>query len=336
MNGPLALRRALMALAGAAGMALVAACAPKLQPPGADIGEPRLTGYDFRTRDGLELPVRIWLPDEKPRAVVLALHGFNDYANAFLDPANYLRRAGVATYAYDQRGFGAAPYTGLWPGTGALTDDAADFIYILHRRYPDTPLYLLGDSMGGAVAIVTAAANPSAPIDGLILVAPAVWSRDTMNIFQSSLLWVTAHTLPWMKLSGRGLGIRPSDNYGMLRALSRDPLVLKESRVDALWGLTNLMDEAMADAGELRLPVLVLYGDNDEVIPKEPVVRFLERLLASDAEAQAAFYARGYHMLLRDLKSDVVLDDVASFVADPGAPLPSGAATRGAVAQAVR
>ncbi len=327
------LRRALAALAG---MAIVAACAPRLQPPGFDFGEPQLMSHEFRTRDGLKLPVRIWLPDEPPKAVILGLHGFNDYSNAFLEPANYLRRFGVATYAFDQRGFGATPYAGLWPGTEALTDDAADFMRVLRRRHPGTPLFILGDSMGGAVAIVTAASDRHAPVDGLILVAPAVWSRDTMNVFQSGLLWLTAHTLPWMRLSGRGLGIRPSDNYGMLRALSRDPLVLKDARVDALWGLTNLMDEAMADADKLHSPVLVLYGDNDEVIPKDPVVQFLERLLPSDAQAQAAFYPRGYHMLLRDLKSDVVLDDIASFVGDPAAPLPSGAAARGAVAQAGR
>lgn len=330
------IRRALGALFGVAGVAILAGCAPRLQPPSFDFGEPKLMGHEFRTRDGLNLPVRIWLPDGEPEAVILALHGFNDYANAFLEPANYLRRSGIATYAYDQRGFGATPHTGLWPGTTALTDDTADFMRVLRRRYPETPLYLLGDSMGGAAAIVTAASDPSVPIDGLVLVAPAVWSRDTMNVFQSGLLWLSAHTLPWVKLSGRGLGIRPSDNYGMLRALSRDPLVLKDARIDTLWGLTNLMDEAMADADKLHMPVLVLYGNKDEVIPKDPVMQFLERLLPSDAGARAAFYPKGYHMLLRDLKSDIVLDDIAVFAADPQAPLPSGAATRGAVAQAGR
>jgi alpha-beta hydrolase superfamily lysophospholipase len=122
----------------------------------------------------------------------------------------------------------------------------------------------------------------------------------------------------------------------MLRALARDPLVLKRARVDTLWGLTNLMDRAMADAGKLKRPVLVLYGENDEVIPEEPVEEFLARLLLSDTDAQAAFYPHGYHMLLRDLDADVVLDDIASFVADPEAPLPSGATERGAVAQAGR
>ena len=327
-------RRFVAAALGAAGMTIVAACAPRMQPPSVQSAEPMLQDHRFHTRDGLSLPVRIWLPDGKPKAVVLALHGYNDYSNAFLEPANFLRRHGIATYAYDQRGFGATPYVGLWAGAQAMSDDAADFLHVLRRQYPDTPLYLLGDSMGGAVAIVTAAANGHGPLDGVVLVAPAVWSRDTMNPFQSGLLWISAHTVPWMRVSGRGLHIKPSDNYGMLRALARDPLVLKDSRIDTLWGLTNLMDDAMADADKLTMPVLVLYGDNDEIIPEDPVNEFLERLFPADPQARAAFYPKGYHMLLRDLDSDVVLSDIASFMTEPDAPLPSGEGTRTAVAKA--
>ena len=45
---------------------------------------PRLSDTQFMTRDGLALPLRAWLPEDgAPRAVVLALHGFNDYSKAF-------------------------------------------------------------------------------------------------------------------------------------------------------------------------------------------------------------------------------------------------------------
>ena len=97
------------------------------------------------------------------KAVILALHGFNDYSNAFEGPGEAWAERGIATYAYDQRGFGAAPERGLWPGRAALAADAATAAQILRRLYPRVPLYLLGDSMGGAVAVVAMTGESGTP-----------------------------------------------------------------------------------------------------------------------------------------------------------------------------
>ena len=68
------------------------------------------------------LPIRAWLPDKKLDAVVLAVHGFNDYSNGFDAAGTYFARQGIAVYAYDQRGFGRSPGRGVWPGR-LLQDD---------------------------------------------------------------------------------------------------------------------------------------------------------------------------------------------------------------------
>jgi alpha-beta hydrolase superfamily lysophospholipase len=147
-----------------------------------------------------------------------------------------------------------------------------------------------------------------------------------MNPLQRGALWLLAHSLPGLQLSGRGLDITASDNKAMLRAMHNDPLVLKEARMDALWGLTNLMDRALAAAPGLTVPALVLYGERDEIIPRRATCRMLS-VLASPA--RVAVYPNGYHMLTRDLGAGVVLEDVATWLADPGAPLPSGPDTDG-------
>ena len=96
--------------------------------------------------------------------------------------------------------------------------------------------------MGGAVIMAALTSNNPPMAEGAILVAPAVWGRVTMPFYQRWLLGLAARTLPWLKLSGKGLGIQASDNIEMLRTLGRDPLVIKETRIDTLWGLVNLMD----------------------------------------------------------------------------------------------
>ncbi|WP_239988549.1 alpha/beta hydrolase [Paramagnetospirillum kuznetsovii] len=283
-----------------------------------------LTDGRLQASDGVTLPLRSWLPIGSPKAVVVALHGMNDYSNAFDAPGKALAAKGIATYAYDQRGFGVGPHPGYWSSTKAMADDLNACATLLHQRHPGIPLYVLGESMGGAVVIIAAQA-PSAAISGLILAAPAVWGRSTMGWLQQGALWLTNAIAPGWTLTGRGLGIQASDNIEMLRALSRDPLVIKETRVDAIHGLVDLMDAAQMGMAAVQLPVLVLYGEKDEVIPPKPTWAAIRRLPRLGEARRVALYENGWHMLLRDLQAQVVVDDIVAWMADASAPLPSRA-----------
>ena len=92
----------------------------------------------------------------------------------------------------------------------------------------------------------------------------------------------------------------------MLRELAKDPLVLKETRIDVLYGLSNLMDKAYDSAEQLTGRLLLLYGEKDEIIPPQPVLSFYRRLpMQSQVQQQMILYEEGYHMLLRDLQAEV-------------------------------
>lgn len=307
-------------------LAWLAGCAsPVVQQRGAIVTAPRLEAGRVVTADGTMLPMSVWRPQGEPRAVVLALHGFNDYRRAFAEVGPRLAASSIATYAYDQRGFGDTAGRGMWPGETQLMDDARAVAALLREAHPGRPLYLLGESMGGAVAMSVLAETPDAA-DGAALVAAAVWGRASMNPLQRAALWLAAHTVPGARFTGRGLGITASDNVAILQALRQDPLVLKDARADALWGVTNLMDRALAAAPAQSRPLLVLYGERDEIIPRRPTCRMLAELPAS---ARVAIYPKGYHMLTRDLGAHVALGDLAAWLGDPAAMLPSGFETRG-------
>jgi alpha-beta hydrolase superfamily lysophospholipase len=276
------------------------------------------------TVDGSKLPYRCWLPQKKPTSVVLALHGFNDHANFIQQTALFLTSQGIAVYAYDQRGFGAASDRGHWPGQAALIDDLKTVVSLLHTRYPEIPLYLLGESMGGAVIITALAESDPPACQGVILAAPAVWSRTTMPWIQRFLLAIAAHTMPWLQVNGESLNRQASDNTKMLQDLGRDPLVIKETRIDALYGLANLMDAAYDGAQYFTTPALILYGEHDEIIPKKPVLHIYRQLPGADAGRQRlVLYKNGYHMLLRDLQADTVRRDITVWLKEPNIPLPS-------------
>lgn len=305
------------------------ACAPTVLPPGPEIVSPTLAVEGFIASDGAALPVRRWLPASGPKAVVIALHGFNDYSNFFTEPGAFLAAHDIAAYAFDQRGFGQAPHRGIWPGIKAYTKDLKAFVGEVRADHPDVPLFLLGESMGGAVAMAAMTDGNAPEVDGVILSAPAVWGRETMPFYQTWALWIGAHTVPWMELTGRSLRLKASDNIEMLRALGRDPLVIKATRIDAVYGLADLMDEALASSARLKAPTLILYGEKDEIIPKKPTYTMLKRLPVDNVGGfTVALYEGGYHMLLRDLKAEIVWRDIAAWIADKTAPLPSGADER--------
>ena len=316
----------LLALCGAA----LGACVPRLQLPGPGTIAPHVTGDVIVASDGANLPLRTWAPDGPPKMVVLALHGFNDYSNAFEDAGEIWAKHGVITYAYDQRGFGGAPNRGYWAGIEAYADDLRTAARLLRQKHPGLPFYILGESMGGAVVMVTMARDDAPQADGVILVAPAVWGRDFMPVYQTIPLWFSSHLFPWVRLTGEGLSIRPSDNIEMLRKFAADPMVIKETRIDAIYGLVNLMDAAQRAAPDFTARSLILYGMHDEIVPEDPVFAMIDHLPKFDPPRHTvAVYRNGYHMLMRDLEGEVVIKDVLAWIEHPGRPLPSGADRRG-------
>lgn len=281
----------------------------------------------FVLGDGARLPYRAWLPEGHVSAVVLALHGFNDSRDAWELPGPVFAAAGIAVYAPDQRGFGAAPGRGLWPGAESLADDAAEMAQILRARHPGAKLVLMGESMGGAVLMHLATRPGGGPAGAAyVLLAPAVWGRARMNLFMRASLSIAATFVPGMLLGRPPAGlvrIVPSDNREALIRLASNPLHIRSTRTDTTAGLVDLMDLALAAAPKFRETSLFLYGANDDLVPK-PATRATWGALPP-GPVRRAYYARGYHLLLRDLGRAIPTGDIIAWIADPAAPLPSGA-----------
>jgi alpha-beta hydrolase superfamily lysophospholipase len=305
----------------------LAACTPVTMPAGSSLAVPAVARDAFVMADGARLPYRAWLPpDGAPlRAILLGLHGFGDHSgNAFETPAPLFTELGIGIYAYDQRGFGAAPHRGLWPGSATLAADATAVTRLLKARHPGVPVFLLGESMGAAVLLVAATSADPPPVEGHVLLAPGVRGRATMGRFARGALEVASRAIPAVGFRGSAPGFAPTDNEAAMRRWSDDPLTAKEFRVDLVYGLVNLMDDALAAAPHFAGPALVLYGGQDRIVPERPVRRLLGAL-PQGAPHRVAFYPQGHHLLLRDQGRAAVARDIAAWLDAPDAPLPSGA-----------
>lgn len=340
------------ALTGAeAGLAaMLAACTPASQPMGPATVAPTLTETALIATDGYRLPVRVTVPDARavdehapvetvetaetpadvpargePAAVILALHGFDDYSASFEDAAAAWAEAGIVTVAMDQRGFGETENIGIWAGTDTYVADAVTAVEAVARTYPGRPLVLLGESMGSAVALLALARRPDLPVDALILVAPAVWDWEAMPFWEELPFEAAVALFPGMIVSGEGLDLEPTDNALVQREMAYDPLVLKENRLDTVAGLLDLMAAALPAAATLDRPTLIQLGENESIVPEAHVRALFDGLATAPHPPVIAVYPDGYHMLLRDLAADEPIGDIPAFITDPDAPLPSGA-----------
>lgn len=318
-----------------AGLALLAltACTPLVIPAGPSVRAPLVADDALLMPDGARLPLHVWPPEEGPaRAVILALHGFNDYSVNFMaESAKLFTPHGIAVYAYDQRGFGAAPNPGIWPGEATLAGDAVTAARLIRARHPRVPLIMLGESMGAAVLVLAAGGTDPPPADGYILSSPALWGRAGMPGAMRWGLWLASRTIPIVGFQAGVGGISPTDNPRAMQRWMRDPLTLKVTRVDAAHGLVDLMDGAVAalphccrGAGGAPAPTLVLFGGRDRIVPVR-VARQVLGTVPAEGPARIAFYTEGWHLLLRDENREAVAGDILAWMADPTGPLPSGA-----------
>jgi alpha-beta hydrolase superfamily lysophospholipase len=317
----------------------VAACQPQVQTPG--VPPPGFAGPSFSAApsgtgvftafDGTRLPMQTWPAvgadgdPVEPWAVVVALHGMNDYAEAFFLPAPYLAAQGITTYAYDQRGFGRGPDRGVWGGTALMTQDLRTAVALARAAHPNAVIAVLGESMGGAVAIAAFASPDPPAADRLVLAAPAVWGWDAQPLTNRAALWLTAHIAPSSRVEAPDWLVRhiqASDNIEELRRMGRDRNMIFRTRADTIYGLVSLMQQARQDLSRVRIPVLFQYGAHDQIIPKDAALYAARFLKPTD---RSAYYAHGYHLLTRDLGRRQVLDDLIAFIRDPSAPAPSGA-----------
>ncbi|WP_293676181.1 alpha/beta fold hydrolase [uncultured Phenylobacterium sp.] len=305
------------------------ACAPMLRqqaslPPVGFVG-PHFEADRVVSFDGARLGLQTWAAAEEPWAVVVAVHGMNDYANAFHIAGRRWAEAGVTTYAYDQRGFGRSPLRGVWAGEALLAEDLRTVVALARARHPNAVLAVVGESMGGSVAATAFASENPPAADRLVLLSPGVWGFKTQPLPYRTALFLAANLTaskvytPPRFVTDR---IYPTDNIEELRAMGRDRLMIWGARSDTLYGLVKLMSRAASQVGEDEVPTLYLYGARDDIIPKKAAFAAAKRLQPAD---RTAYYAAGHHLLTRDRQGPVVMADVLAFLRDPEAPLPSAA-----------
>lgn len=209
-----------------------------------------------------------WLPERDARAVVVVSHGLAEHGGRYHELAEALVASGShAVYVLDHRGHGRSE--GARANIGRfeyLVSDLGSFVGRAQREHPGVPVFLLGHSMGGTVALACALKYRDV-LRGLVLSAPALATGQAVSSLKLAMVRLLSRLSP-----DTGVMSIPAS------AVSRDAAVVQAYELDPLVHhgpipartaaeLLKAMATLSARVAELRIPVLVQHGTADSLVP---------------------------------------------------------------------
>lgn len=268
--------------------------------------------------DGLKLFAQTWQPDTPAKAYIALVHGLGEHSGRYAHVAAHLAQHGYATHTFDLRGHGRSP--GQPRGYVNSFDDYLADVEVLLTSVKTVakqqPIFLMGHSMGGAIAtLYTITRQPNQThglLRGLVLSSAALKLDDSVPpilVKLSGVISKIAPTLPTMKID--------------TATISRDPEIVGNAGSDPLcyYGGTRARTGAEliraisligAGAGSITLPIFLFHGTADKLTSPEGSKQVYAKVASADKTLK--LYEGAYHETLNDLCKAQVLDDLTQWL----------------------
>ena len=275
-------------------------------------GEPDVQGR-LPGVGGIELFWQGWLPDGDPSGVLLISHGIGEHSGRYGTVVDTLLPDGWAVYGLDHRGHGRSGGTRVHVRRyDDLLQDFETFRREIVARHPGLPVFLLGHSLGGQIALAYALRHQNR-LAGLALSAPALAS-DAVPAVLVPVLSLVSRVLPTV----RPVGIDTA-------AISSDPAVVADYHADPLvhHGKPTLalgaavyatMDTLPSRAAELRLPLLVQHGTADRLTDPAGTRTLAES--SGSPDTTVGWYEDFWHEIYHEPGRDRPLSDLRRWLGE--------------------
>jgi acylglycerol lipase len=270
------------------------------------------TGEQFFTgQANVKIRVATWVPDAEPSAVMVVAHGFGEHADRYMNLVNAVVPKGYAVYALDHRGHGKSEgHRALIDTYAYLLDDLDQVFTTVAKTHPGKPVFLLGHSMGGGIALASALRKQS-HLAGLILSGPLVTNDGIPKplMFIASLLGKIAPKMGVKKLGASGVSRDPK----VVAAYENDPLVfhgkMPAGTGAAMIAASKSFPERLAS---LTVPLLVVHGALDQLVSVESGKT--AHRLAGSADKTLKVYDGLFHEVMNEPEHATVLGDITAWL----------------------
>ncbi|MDX1530238.1 MAG: alpha/beta hydrolase [Rhodothermales bacterium] len=270
----------------------------------------------LRTSDGLTLATRQWRPHDGAKAAVLLVHGLGEHSGRYAHVATRLMLADYAVLAYDHRGHGRSE--GLprayFDRIDLLVRDLGTVLEWARAEGPDQPLFLLGHSLGGAVAALHVIEHGADDLRGLVLSSAALKLPDAPPPMLRRVAGFASETFPRLPIARLKLADLSRDPR-TVRAYREDPLTFN-GRVPARVGyeLLRATEQIQARPEAFRLPLYLFHGTADRITDPDGTRRLYEHAATDDK--RLTLYEGFYHETMNapDTDRQRVLDDLVAWL----------------------
>ncbi len=271
-------------------------------------------------RDGFFAGVRdsaiyyqCWQPETGCKAILLIVHGLAEHCGRYMNVVNHFVPLGYAVYGLDHIGHGKSEGPRVYVGRFAeYTDTLKLYFDLIRLEHPDTPVYLVGHSMGGLIGALYLLEHQN-ELAGAVLSGPLVKMAGGVSpvvVFMGKLLSTLAPKVGLTALSAEGVSSDPA----VVQAYVSDPLVYTGKITARLAGeLIAATQRLTAEAAKITLPLLIVQGSADRLV--DPAGAKLLYDTVSSVDKTLKVYEGFYHEVFNEPERAQVLGDVEAWLA---------------------
>jgi acylglycerol lipase len=270
-----------------------------------------MTSGELTGARGLSIRYRTWVPAAEPAGSVVIAHGFAEHSGRYEALAGRLTAQGYAVRVPDHRGHGLSE--GKRTSLVSFDDYVADLAAVIdtvRQEWPAVPLFLLGHSMGGLIALAYAVDDGST-LRGLVVSAPAACAGDVSPV-RVAVGRLVARIAPDARVLKLPLE-RISRDPRVVEAYNSDPLVFRmplRARLGA--EMLSAMGRVDGRLPALRLPLLVMQGTLDGLVDPGCGPHVFER--AGSPDKTLKMYDGLWHEIFNEPERDAVISDLTTWL----------------------
>lgn len=262
--------------------------------------------------DETRLFTQQWVPEDGFEAAVVIVHGLAEHSGRYAHVAEFFNRYGFAVFALDLPGHGQSDGPRAYFSRFEVLIDAVHaYVLSLKASHPDLKLFMLGHSLGGAIAL-DYAANFQETLAGLVVTGPSVKLGEAVPTILKSLAGIMSVIAPKLKIMALDAGDISRDP-DIRASYDSDPLNYR-GKLTARAGaeLLELAEAARTGAPLITIPALVMQGGEDALVDPSSADE-VYGLLGSADKTKRIFHGL-YHEILNEPEKEQVMGEIAAWM----------------------
>ena len=265
----------------------------------------------FKGTGGMELFYQRWRPDEEPKATLAIVHGIGEHSGRYDNVVDILVPKRYAIYGFDHRGHGRSPgqrgHINAW---AEFREDVRRFLEMVHNEEPDPPLFLMGHSLGGLIVLEYVLHHPEG-LQGVVASAPGL-STEGLPAVLIALSKVLSRVWPSLSLATGLDAAGISRDPDVVETYKEDPLVHDKATPRLATEGPKAIRWTLDHAADLQIPLLIIHGTDDPIVPVEASRNFFDKVTVEDKEMRE--YEGFYHECHNDVGYEEPINDLADWL----------------------